>query len=186
MFLPHVVTPVVAALFLRWMFVGQWGLIDATLWSLGVPTPDWLGDPIWAKVTVILADAWKFTPFMILILYAGLRNIDQGILDAATVDGARGFQLLTSIILPILRPLILFVLAVRLMDAFRYFDTIYVMTAGGPGTATETLTLYTYAIGFKQLEIGRASALGMLTLVIVAGLIALIIAIMYRRERGAF
>ena len=90
------------------------------------------------------------------------------------------------IILPTLRPLILFVLAIRLMDAFRFFDSIYVLTGGGPGTATETITMYTYQLGFQLLEIGKASALGVLTLLFVSVLIGGIIFMLYRRERGAF
>lgn len=186
LFIPHIITPVVAALFLRWIFVGQWGLIDATLWSYGIPTPDWLGNPIWAKVTVILADSWKSTPFAMLVLYAGLQSLDNSVLEAATVDGAGGRKLLWYVILPLLRPIILFVVSIRTMDAFRFFDTIYVLTAGGPGTATETLTLYTYSVGFGRLEIGKASAIGVLTLLIVLGLVAMLISLMYRRERGRF
>lgn len=186
LFIPHVITPVVGALLLRWIFVGQWGLIDATLWSLGISTPDWLGSPFWAMVTVIVADTWKFAPFMMLVLYAGLQSLDQSLIEAATVDGATGRQMLVRIILPILRPLILFVLSIRVMDSFRFFDTVYVLTGGGPGTATETLTLYTYVTGFRRLEIGKASAMGVLTLMIVAGVIALIILLLYRRDKGNF
>ena len=186
LFVPHIITPVVAALFLRWMFVGQWGLIDATMWTFGIATPDWLGSPFWAKVTVIIADTWKSAPFMMLVLYAGLQSLNQSVLEAARVDGANGWFLLTRIILPLLRPLVLFVLSIRIMDAFRFFDTIYVLTGGGPGTATETLTLYTYATGFARLEVGKASALGVLTLLIVAGLVAATIKFLYRREKGQF
>lgn len=186
LFIPHIITPVVAALFLRWIFVGQWGLIDATALSFGILTPDWLGSPFWAKVTVIIADTWKFAPFMMLVLYAGLQSLNASVLEAATVDGAHGWRMLTDIILPLLRPLVLFVLAIRIMDAFRFFDTIYVLTGGGPGTATETLTLYTYAVGFARLEVGKASALGVLTLIIVAGLVAATIGLLYRREKGQF
>lgn len=186
LFLPHVVTPVVAGLLLRWMFVGRWGLIDATLASVGLQGPDWLGAPGWARATVVLADAWKFTPFVMLVLYAGLQSLDANMLEAAGIDGASGPALLRHVILPALRPLILFVLAIRLMDAFRFFDLIYVLTGGGPGTATETLTLYTYSLGFAQLELGKASALGVLTLLLVAALIGLLIRWLYRREQGAF
>ncbi|MBZ0229771.1 MAG: sugar ABC transporter permease [Bauldia sp.] len=186
LFVPHIITPVVAALFLRWMFVGQWGLIDATMWTFGIATPDWLGSPFWAKVTVIIADTWKSAPFMMLVLYAGLQSLNQSVLEAARVDGANGWFLLTRIILPLLRPLVLFVLSIRIMDAFRFFDTIYVLTGGGPGTATETLTLYTYATGFARLEVGKASALGVLTLLIVAGLVATTISLLYRRDKGEF
>jgi len=186
LFIPHIITPVVAALFLRWIFVGQWGLIDATMASFGVFTPDWLGNPFWATVTVIVADTWKFAPFMMLVLYAGLQSLNPSVIEAARVDGAGGFALLTRIILPLMRPLILFVLSIRIMDAFCFFDTIYVLTGGGPGTATETLTLYTYATGFARLEVGKASALGVLTLLIVAGLVAATIKFLYRREKGQF
>lgn len=185
-FLPHVITPVVAALFLRWMFVGRWGLLDATLNAFGIPTPDWLGDPLMAKVSVIAADVWKFTPFIMLVLYAGLQSMDRTLLEAGVIDGASGWQMIWHIIIPALRPVILFVLAIRLMDAFRFFDTIYVLTGGGPGTATETITMYTYQLGFRLLQIGKASALGVLTLLLVAGMIGVLIYLMYRREKGAF
>ena len=184
--IPLIITPVVAALFIKWMFVARWGLVDATLASFDLFGPDWLGDPSWAKFTVIIADAWKFAPFMILVFYAGLQSMDQNLIDAGRIDGASGWKLLYHVIIPALRPLILFVLIIRLMDAFRFFDTIYVLTGGGPGTATETLTMYTFSIGFSQLEMGRASALGVLTLIIVGALIAVTAKLVYHRERGAF
>jgi multiple sugar transport system permease protein len=186
MFLPNIVTPVVAALFLRWIFVSRWGLVSGLLISWGIFPPDFLGDPAWARVTVVLADAWQFTPFMILVLYAGLNTVDQSQLEAAQIDGAGVWMLLFRIMLPSIRPLIVFVLAIRLMDAFRFFDTIYVLTGGGPGTATETITLYTYALGFRLLQIGKACALGVLTLLIVAISVAAMIRVVYRREQGAF
>ena len=185
-FLPHIITPVVAALFLRWVFMGRWGLLDGILISFNIFPPDWLGSPGWARMTVVLADAWQFTPFMILVLYAGLNTVDSSQIESAQMDGAGNWTILTRIMLPALRPLIVFVLAVRTMDAFRFFDTIYVLTAGGPGTATETITIYTYALAFRLLEVGKASALGVLTLLIVASLVAVLIAVVYRRERGAF
>jgi multiple sugar transport system permease protein len=186
LFMPNVITPVVAALFLRWIFVSRWGLISGILISLGIFPPDFLGDPDWARLTVILADAWQFTPFMILVLYAGLNTVDPAQIEAAQIDGAGTWMLLFRIMLPSIRPLIAFVLAIRLMDAFRFFDQIYVLTAGGPGTATETITLYTYALGFRLLQVGKASALGVITLLLVAGAVATMILALYRREKGAF
>ena len=174
LFLPHIVTPVVAALFLKWIFAANWGLFDATALALNLSPPDWLGDPFWAKVTVILADAWQFTPFMMLVLYAALQTLDQALFEAARIDGATGLQVLWHIILPALRPVILFAVAVRLMDAFRFFDSIYVLTGGGPGTATETITMYTYQLAFRLLQVGKASALGVLTLLFVAVMVALL------------
>jgi len=185
-FVPHIVTPVVGALFLRWMFAGRWGLVDGVLLSLGLPAPNWLGDPFWATVTVILADSWRFTPFMMLVLYAGLQSLDTGVLEAAAVDGASGWALLRNVILPLMKPIILFVLVIRTMDAIRFFDIIYVLTGGGPGTSTETVTLYTYALGFRTLEIGKAAALGVITLALVALLLMGLVGALYRREKGAF
>ncbi len=186
LFLPHVITPVVAGLFLRWIFIGRWGLLSAILISFGVFPPDFLGSPNWARATVVLADAWEFTPFMILVLYAGLNTVDQSQIEAAQIDGAGALTQLFRIMVPAIRPLIVFVLAIRLMDAFRFFDMVYVLTSGGPGTATETITLYTYVLAFRLLQIGKASALGVLTLLIVALLVAVMIRLVYRRERGAF
>ena len=112
-FLPNIVTPVVGALFLRWIFIGRWGLLSATLIGLGIFPPDLLGNPVGRRVTVILADAWQFTPFMILVLYAGLNTVDQSQIEAAQIDGAGVWMLLFRIMLPSIRPLIVFVLAIR-------------------------------------------------------------------------
>ncbi len=185
-FLPNVVTPVVGAIFLKWMFIGRFGLLDATLISFDVYPPNWLGDPVWAKISLILADTWKFMPFLMLVLYAGLQAFDTQLLEAAQIDGANAWQRLRYVILPTMKPLILFVVAIRAMDAFRFFDLVYVLTNGGPGTATETVTLYTYQIGFRMLEVGKASALGVITLIIVATMIAGLIVLMSRRGREAF
>jgi len=186
MFMPNVITPVVAALFLRWIFISRWGLLSGILISLGIFPPDFLGDPGWARAVVVVSDAWQFTPFMILVLYAGLNTVDQSQIEAAQIDGAGSWMLLFRIMLPAIRPLLVFVLAIRLMDAFRFFDQIYVLTAGGPGTATETITLYTYALAFRLLQVGKASALGVITLLIVASVIGVMISAVYRREKRAF
>jgi multiple sugar transport system permease protein len=185
-FLPNIVTPVVAGLFLRWMFASQWGLIAMSFALLGIPPVDWLGNPAWAKVTIALADSWQQIPFVVLVLYAGLQGLDRDTIEAAVIDGASGWKLLWYVILPALRPVILFVLTIRIMDLFRLFDAIYVLTGGGPGTATETLTFYTYRLAFQFLEIGKGSALGVLTMIVITASIGGLILLLYRRERGAF
>ena len=121
---------------------------------------------------MIVADAWIYTPFVMLALYAALQTLDQAQLEAAKIDGAGGWSILRHIVLPSLVPVIVFTVSVRLMDVFRFFDTNYVLTGGGPGTATETITMYTYQLGFQLLQVGKASALGIITLVIVAAIIA--------------
>ena len=107
-------------------------------------------------------------------------------MEAAEIDGASGWQRLRYVILPMMKPLIVFVVAIRTMDAFRFFDLVYVLTNGGPGTATETITLYTYQLAFRMLEVGRASALGVITLLVVAAMIAGMIVFLQRRGREAF
>lgn len=185
MFLPHIITPVVAALFLKWIFAGRWGLLDSVLAAMGIFSPDWLGNPMWARIVVVLADAWQFTPFMILVLYAGLNTVDQSQIEAAQLDGANNRQILLRIMLPAIRPIVAFVLTMRMMDAFRYFDTIYVLTSGGPGSATQTLTMQTYEIAFRLFQVGKASALGVLTLLIVLLLAAVLLFILGRRKENA-
>jgi multiple sugar transport system permease protein len=180
LFLPHIITPVVATLFLKWVLTSNWGLLDATLLTFNLSPPDWLGDPIWAKACVILADAWIFTPFVMLVLYAALQALDQAQIEAASIDGADSWRLIRHIILPALVPVIVFTVSVRLMDVFRFFDAVYVLTGGGPGTATETVTMYTYQLGFQLLQVGKASALGIITLIIVAAIIATFSGILQR------
>jgi multiple sugar transport system permease protein len=133
---------------------------------------------------VVLADAWQFTPFMILVLYAGLNTVDQSQIEAAQLDGANNRQILLRIMLPAIRPIVAFVLTMRMMDAFRYFDTIYVLTSGGPGSATQTLTMQTYALAFRLFQVGKASALGVLTLVIVLLLAAALLFLLGRRKEN--
>ena len=186
LFLPYVVTPAVAALFLRWMLIGQFGLISSILVGMGLDPPDFLGDPMWARISIILADAWQYTPFVILVLYAGLTTVDPSQVEAAQMDGAGPLRLLWHIMLPSIRPLILFVLAIRVMDCFRSFDMIYMLTAGGPGTATETITMYTYALAFRLFDMSKASALGILTLMAVLWLTFLMYAVIFRGRKDSF
>jgi multiple sugar transport system permease protein len=186
MMLPNIITPVVSGIFLRWVFVPEWGLLDVTLHTFGLSGPDFLGDAFWARITIVLADMWQYTPFLTLVLYAGLNTVDRSQIEAAQIDGIGPWGMLLRIMVPNIRPVIVFVLAIRLMDSFRFFDQIFVLTGGGPGTATETLTMYTYALGFRLLDVGTASALGVLTLVIEMLVVLLMIRIVYRKEKGAF
>ncbi len=184
--MPNIITPVVSGLFLRWVFVPDWGLIDVTLNTFGMRGPDFLGSAFWARITIILADMWQYTPFLILVLFAGLNTVDRSQIEAAQIDGVGPWNMLLRIMVPNIRPVILFVLAIRLMDSFRFFDQIFVLTAGGPGTATETLTMYTYVTGFRLLDFGTASALGVLTLIVEMIVVLVLIRIVYRKEKGAF
>ena len=182
--LPMAITPAVAGLLMRWMFESNWGLVNYFLGLVGVRGPGWTGDPVWALWSIVLADAWQNTPFVILVVYAGLQSVPVEPLEAAMVDGASRVQTLAHVVFPFLRPLILFVLIIRSMDAFRIFDQVFVMTGGGPGTTTQTITFYNYVMAFRQLRMGRASALGVITLLILSLVIGAWIYLLYRREKG--
>jgi len=182
--LPMAITPAVAGLLMRWMFESNWGLVNYFLGLVGVRGPGWTGDPAWALWSIVFADVWQNTPFVILVVYAGLQSVPVEPLEAAMVDGASWTQTLAHVVFPFLRPLVLFVLIIRSMDAFRIFDQVFVMTGGGPGTTTQTITFYNYVMAFRQLRMGRASALGVITLLILSLVIGAWIYLLYRREKG--
>jgi ABC-type sugar transport system permease subunit len=139
----------------------------------------WLADPIAAWVPVILGDVWKTTPFVALLVLAGLQNIDPALHEAARMDGAGSWWRFRHVTLPLLRPALLVALIFRSVDAFRVFDLVYVLTGGGPGTATEPLGLYTFSALFQNLRFGYGAALG----VVIFGL-AFLLALLYIRSFG--
>jgi ABC-type sugar transport system permease subunit len=124
--------------------------------------PGWFADPVGAWVPIVVADVWKATPFVALLLLAGLQQIDPALDEAAALDGAGSLRRLRDITLPLLAPAMAAALVFRSLDAFRVFDVIYVLTGGGPGTATEPVSLYAFAVLFRELRIGYGSALSML------------------------
>jgi ABC-type sugar transport system permease subunit len=162
--LPWAVPTVVAALVWRFIFESPGGLADALLRESGLlsASPVWLADPVLAWVPIVLADAWKTTPFVALLLLAGLQHIDPAVHEAAAMDGAGAFRRFRSVTLPLLAPAIGVTVVLRALDAFRIFDVIYVLTGGGPGTATEPISLYAFSVLFRDLRVGYGSALSMI------------------------
>jgi ABC-type sugar transport system permease subunit len=162
--LPWAVPTVVAALIWRFMFESPGGVVDAALLRTGVLTepPTWFADPIAAWWPIVLADVWKTTPFVALLLLAGLQHIDPALHEAAALDGAGAVRRFRHITLPLLAPTIAVALVFRSLDAFRVFDVVYVLTGGGPGTATEPISLYAFSVLFRDLRVGYGSALSMM------------------------
>lgn len=158
---PWAIPTVVAALLWRFLFDAESGIANAVLLGAGIIDQPvvWLVHAATAWVPVILADVWKTTPFVALLLLAGLQNIDATLYEAAAVDGAGPGWQLRHITLPLLKPALLVVLIFRTLDAFRVFDLIYVLTGGGPGTATEPIALYTFTSLLQNLRFGYGSAL---------------------------
>lgn len=158
---PWAVPTVVAARFWEWILNADFGVLN---YLLGARI-NWLGDPFWAMHAAIAADVWKSTPFVVLLLLAGLQVISEDLYRAARVDGAGAWQLFRHITLPLLRPVIFLVLLFRSMDAARVFDLIFVLTGGGPANETETLVVYSYKLMYRTLQFGYGSAVAVATFV---------------------
>jgi ABC-type sugar transport system permease subunit len=164
--LPWAIPTVVAALVWRFIFESPGGLATAALAEIGIAAPTWFADEFAAWVPLVLADVWKTTPFVALLLLAGLQNIDRSLYEAADVDGAGPWQQFINITLPLLRPALLVAALFRALDAFRVFDVMFVMTGGGPGTATETIAMYTFSTLLQHLRFGYGAALSVIAFVL--------------------
>lgn len=172
---PWAIPTVVAALLWRFLFDSQAGIVNALLAEPIV----WFNRAATAWVPVILADVWKTTPFVALLLLAGLQNIDPAVYEAAEVDGAGAWRRLWNVTLPLLKPALLVALIFRTLDAFRVFDLVYVLTGGGPGTATEPIALYTFNTFFANLRFGYGAALS-----VIVFLVTFLLAMLYVRGLG--
>ncbi len=169
MILPLVVPPAVTGMMFLLMYDGSFGVISNALYSLGLLSP---ANPILAggKTAlwgVIVADVWQWTPFMVLIMLAGLRALPKDPFEAAAIDGASDIQAFFRLTLPMLSKIIALAVLIRGIDLFRIYDYIKVMTDSGPGTATETLTAYAGTIYFKDANFSYASTIALLTLILV-------------------
>ena len=164
--IPMLLTPVAVGLMWRFMYDTDQGVIDWALSGIGLPRIDWLGDPTWSLIAVVLVDSWGSIPFVMLLALAGLLSLPESPFEAARVDGAGALQRFWHITLPMLRPVLYVVVMIRMIDILKLFDVVFVVTArGGPGTSTQTLGLLNYNTFFFG-EISRAAAIGIaLTLV---------------------
>ncbi len=165
--LPLFVVPVVGATMWRVIFHPEIGVLNHYLELFGFGRPPWLSDPTLALVSIALVDAWRTIPFMFLVMYAGLEVLPAELFEAAAVDGASGWQAFRHITVPLLTYIMLLAVLIRGMDAFREFDIIFVLTGGGPGTATQTIQMLNYRL-FGLGHMGQANAIGMVTLALVA------------------
>ncbi len=163
---PWAVPSVVAARFWEWIFNSDYGVLN---YLLGTKV-NWLGDPFWALHAAILADVWKTTPFVVLLLLAGLQVIPEDLKRAACIDGAKPAQVFRHVTLPLLKPVILLALLFRTMDAARVFDLIFVLTGGGPANQTETLVVYAYKLFYRTLQFGYGAAVAVATFLFIFAL----------------
>ncbi len=168
--LPMMIAPIAVGLAWRYMFDAQFGLINALLGLFDIKAMTWLADPSLAFVAIVIADIWQWTPFVFIMMLAALASVDSAVLEAARIDGANWWQQIFLVKLPMVMHVIAITLMMRLIDAFRVLEVIYVLTFGGPGNSTEILALHIYKTAFVGQQMGVAAAVSVLLLVVVAGL----------------
>ncbi len=173
--LPMVTPPVAAGVIFRLMYIPEYGILNVLLHDLGYHGRPilWMSSPTMAMFSVVSVDVWQWMPFVFLVLFAGLQAVPLDVIEAAEVDGASGWARFRRIEVPYLKPLILLVLVFRFTDTLRVFDPVQVLTMGGPGAATEFLSLYLYKIAFKFSNLNYASALAIYVVIIVSIVFAL-------------
>jgi multiple sugar transport system permease protein len=171
--LPTIISPIVAGATWRLMFDQRFGPINQILgWITGTEV-----EMLWTIEThlvwpaILIAEVWQWTPFMFLLLYAALSNVDREQLEAAQIDGASWWMTFRRIVLPAILPVMFIAILIRALDLFRIFDVIWTMTAGGPGTHTETISIYAYQMAFRAFEISYSSAIAFLVILILTVLI---------------
>jgi multiple sugar transport system permease protein len=163
---PMLLTPVAVGLMWRFMYNPELGIINWWLGVIGLPAVDWLGAPWPAVFAVTFVDSWQALSLVVLMFTAGLASLPTSPEEAARVDGASGWQVFRHVTLPGLMPIILVTLMIRVIDGFKIFDVIFILTRGGPGTATQTVSMLDYNVAFTFLATSRASAIGVVLMLI--------------------
>ena len=179
--LPMITSPVIIALIWRFIYDPQFGILNYVLRkTFGIRGIAWLGDISTALPSIMIVDIWQMTSFVILILYAGLTTVPTDCVESAFVDGASYPKTVFHIIIPFILPTIFLVVILRIMDLFRIFDTIFVLTRGGPGTATESFSTYIYKTSFIYYDMGYGMALSLITLACI-----MVVSIAFIKARNA-
>lgn len=168
--LPMMLCPIVVGFLWRYMFNSEWGIINVIISAFGGEKVDWLGVSSNALVAVVIADAWMWTPFVILLATAAFRGIPVNIREAADIDGASAAFRFFRITLPLSAPILFIALLLRLIDAFKQYDLFFALTGGGPGNETMTVSFVLGKIAFNYFYTGQASALAVIMLIIITGL----------------
>jgi multiple sugar transport system permease protein/sn-glycerol 3-phosphate transport system permease protein len=165
--LPYLATPVAMGVVWQWIFAPQTGVVNTLLHFVGIGGPDWLNSPGWSMPVVAFANIWQFVGYNMLFFLAGLQAIPPMLYEASAIDGAGAVQRFFRVTLPLLRPTMLFVLVTGAIGSFQVFDSVYVMTNGGPGRSTTVMNMLIYQNGFIGFRIGAASALSVILFAVI-------------------
>lgn len=180
-FYPVMIPSVAAGMVWVFMYAPGYGPINGLLHWLGLPKLEWLYDPHWALPAIIFMSIWKYAGYFMLILLAALQLVPRDLYEAARLDGVSGFRQLVHITVPLISPTLYFVVVIGVLHSYQIFDYVFIMTQGGPADATNVLTFYIYQNAFQFQDIGSASAIANILLLVVGGLIAIVAATLGRR-----
>lgn len=171
--LPTIISPIVAGSTWRMMFDQRFGPINQIIgWLAGGEVKLlWTVETALVWPAILIAEVWQWTPFMFLLLLAALSNVDKEQLEAAQIDGASRWMTFRRIVLPAILPVMFIAVLIRALDLFRVFDVIWTMTQGGPGTFTETISIYAYKMAFREFEISYSAAIAFLVIFILTGIV---------------
>ncbi len=183
--IPTVLAPIAIAVMWKIMLASPWGfLMYNVFYKVGLfEDISIFGSPGWALAAIIGIDVWEWTPFMFLVFLAGLGGLPQRPYEAAAVDGASAWQTFWHLTLPMLSPFILVMLLIRLIDAFKIFDTIYILTKGGPGVSTESISIFAYRFNFEYWKLGESSALAVVVFLIFFVVFGILFTLLQKRFR---
>ena len=182
--IPVMITPIVSGFQWKIILDQRFGPLNYILGFLGMAPKSWLAEPGLAMFSILLMDTWQWTPFVTVVLLAGLSAIPQQVYEASNVDGSSAWETLWRVTMPLLKPMFTLVVLLRIIFIFKIFDPVYILTGGGPGVSTETLSLLTYITGFKNFNVGITSTLAVVQLIAMIVIAKLFMTlIMKRKER---
>jgi multiple sugar transport system permease protein len=180
--IPAVISPVVAGWQGRMIFNATYGPLNAILARFGIQGPAWLASPQTSLMSIFLTDTWQWTPFLALVILAAIESQPQELIEAARLDGAHGWSMFRRVTLPLILPVTGIGILLRGVDLFKTFDLVYILTQGGPGNSSETLTFLTYLVGFKFFNPSYASAMSFIQLLVITVAAKTFLGVMRRRE----
>jgi len=181
--IPMLMPPITVGLIWRLLLHPDLGIINYMLSLVSLPQPAWLADPTLAMITIIIVDIWHETSFIILVLLAGLTSMPDEMYEAAMIDGANAWQKFRFVTLPLMTPTILVATVIRMIAALKTYDLVYILTRGGPGISTETISYYIYKVFFVFLDMGKSSAMAFILLAIIILMTLVLMQVMRKAEQ---